>query len=307
MLWLLALPALVIVALLGWSLHVSRRIVRMLPPDGKFAEVPGGEFHYVDLGPRGAPAIVMVHGLMGSIRNFTYAFATRMARDHRVIVLDRPGWGHSTFRGARPDVTEQARMIADLIARLGLEKPLLVGHSMGGAVSLALALSHPGSVRGLALIAPYTQPVDSPPEPFKGLAVPPWLRSLIAWTIAVPIAIRSGKLRSTQVFAPDPVPDDFGVKGGGILSARPASFLSGAYEVGIAKAAMEAQARRYGEIRLPVHILYGREDALLDPELHGTDTAAAIPGATVEMVEGGHMLPIAWPDVTENWLRCVAA
>ncbi len=307
---MLLLGGIIVVAVLAalaalalWSRWMTRAVERLVPMDGRRVSAAGIDFHVIERGPADAPAIVMVHGLLGQARNFTYALADRMAVDHRVIVIDRPGWGHSRLAGPRLGIAEQADAIAALIDALGLEKPLLVGHSMGGAVSLALALIHGDKVRGLALIAPYTQPVDRPPAPFKGLLVPHGLRHLIGWTLAVPIALRAGRAKTVQVFAPDAVPDDFPLRGGGALGIRPGSFVSGCYEIATARDAMLAQAPRYGAIRLPVGILYGRGDALLEPALHGEKTAAAIPGATVTLVDGGHMLPITHADATEAWLR----
>jgi pimeloyl-ACP methyl ester carboxylesterase len=194
-------------------------------------------------------------------------------------------------------------MIAALLDKLEVERPLLVGHSLGGAVSLALAEAHPGRVRGLALIAPYTQPIDTPPAPFRSLMVPAWLRPVIAWTLAVPLAILTGPAKTREVFAPDPVPADFGTRGGGLLAVRPRGFEQGSFELTTARDAAAAIAAGYGAVEVPVAILYGRGDALLDPAMHGERTAAAIAGATVTLIDGGHMLPITWPAETEAWLR----
>lgn len=290
-------------ALVSWSAYVARGVERWVPMDGRLVEVPGARLHVVELGPEGAPAVVMVHGILSQLRVFSHSLAGRLARDHRVILVDRPGWGYSRLAGARLGIAGQADAIAALIDRLGLERPLLVGHSMGGAVSLALALAHPGKVRGLALVAPYTQPIERPPEPLKGLVVPPALRRLIAWTLAVPIAMRMGKAKTAEIFHPDPVPADFAIEGGGALAIRPASFEQGAFEMRAAPPAMQAQAARYGEIALPVAILYGHGDTLLDPQLHGADTARQIPGATCTLIEGGHMLPITHAGQVESWMR----
>ncbi|MET0308351.1 MAG: alpha/beta hydrolase [Sphingomonas sp.] len=305
----LGIVGVLVLGLAGWSAFVSRKVEEAVPPDGSFADVPGARLHFLDMRPEveTGPPIVMLHGLMGQMRNFSHSLAGRLSRDHRVILIDRPGWGYSKLTGPRPGIAAQAGMIAALIEQLGLEKPLLVGHSMGGAVSLALALDRPELVRGLALVAPYTQPVDRPPDVFKGLVVPSVLRGPLAWTVAVPVSIRTGKAKSEAVFAPDPVPADFGTRGGGVLTVRPAAFLQGTFEIGIGKAEMERQAPRYGEIRVPVAILYGRQDALLDPDLHGTKTAQAIPGGAVETIDGGHMLPVAHAAETEAWLRRVLA
>jgi len=303
MIWFLVALAVVIGALILWTAYVARGVERWVPMDGRQLEVPGVRIHYVEMGPADAPAIVMIHGIMSQLRVFTYALAGRLASDRRVIVMDRPGWGYSVLTGPRLDLRGQADAVAAAIRALGLEKPLLIGHSMGGAVSLALAFRHPDAVRALGLIAPYTQPIDQPPEPLKGLVVPAPLRPLIAWTIAVPLSMRTGKAKTVAVFAPDPVPDDFPIKAGGALAIRPASFQMGCYEIEMAPEVMKAQAPRYGEIAVPVSILYGRQDALLDPELHGRKTASDIPNGAIEMLDGGHMLPVTHVDATEAWLR----
>ncbi|RYY27972.1 MAG: alpha/beta hydrolase [Sphingomonadales bacterium] len=303
MIWVLLGFVVLIAALIGWSGYIGGKIDKALPAEGQRMQVDGVDFHYIDLGPRDAPPIVMIHGILSNWRVFTYALAPAMARDHRVVVIDRPGWGHSRLTGARLDIAAQGEAIVALIDRLGLKKPLLVGHSMGGAVSLAIALAHPDKIRGLALIAPYTQPIERPPEAFKGYAVPGPLRAPIAWTIAIPIAMRTGKTKTVAVFHPEPVPEDFALRGGGALAVRPAGFQSGAYEMGMAKGAMDVQSPLYPKLKMPVSILYAHGDSLLDPELHGTDTAAAIPGATIEIVEGGHMLPVTQPELVEKWLR----
>ena len=293
--------------LAGWSAYAGRKAEEMVPPDGQFAEVPGAHLHYVDTGPRDAPAIVMVHGLMGQLRNFSHSLSDRLATDHRVILVDRPGWGHSSVEGPRPGIVAQAKMIAALIEQLELEAPLLVGHSMGGAVSLALGLDRPELIRGLALIAPLSQPVSTVPKPFAGLLAPQPLRPAIAWLVAVPAGTLSGAKVAQAVFAPDPVPADFATRGGGALSLRPKSYMAGSFEIRIATAEMEKLAARYASFPVPVAILYGRDDRVLDPQLNGEKTAAEIPGATIEMIEGGHMLPVTHPEATEKWLRRVLA
>lgn len=305
------LTALIVIAalvalLVGWSGFVTAKAEQLVPADGELVTIGNSCIHYLDLGPKDAPPLVMIHGLLGQMRNFTYALAPAMARDHRVIVIDRPGWGHSVAH-PHPGLAEQAEIVAALIDRLELEKPWLVGHSMGGAVSLAVAMAYPEKIAGLALIAPYTQPVSIPPAPFKGLAVPASLRAPIAWTVAVPIAMATAKATGAAVFHPDPAPADFPIRGGAALGVRPKSFLAGSAEIGFAEAAMAGQTPGYPKIAVPVAILYGREDALLDPALHGTGTAAAIPGATVELIPGGHMLPVTHPNETEAWLRRVTA
>jgi len=304
MLGLLA-PLVAGAGLVGWSGWVSRKAEQAVPADGNFVDVPGARLHYVEKGQ--GPAIVMIHGLLAQLRNFSYAMLDDLARDHRVILVDRPGWGWSTLTGPRPGIAAQGDMIAALLDKLEVERPVLVGHSMGGAVSLGLALNHVARVRGLALIAPLTQPVATVPAPFRGLVTPAPLRPFLAWTVAVPAAMLNGAKATREVFAPDPVPGDFATRGGGLLAIRPQSYQAGAFELSIAERDMAAIAARYGALDLPVSILFGREDNLLDPELHGRHTADAIRGAHLTLAEGGHMLPITAPADTLAWLRAAIA
>jgi len=245
----------------------------------------------------------MIHGILAQLRHFSYALAARIATDHRVILIDRPGWGHSTIKGKRPGIGAQADMIAEALGKLGIEKPVVVGHSMGGAVSLAMGLRHPDLPGALALIAPYTQPVPIVVDTFRSLLVPARLAPMIAWTLSLPVGIKTGSKKAAQAFSPDPVPADFALRGGGMMALKPSSFQSGVFELAVANPEMEIQAPRYGELRLPVAILYGDGDYLLEPDLHGDKTAAAIPGCKLTRIEGGHMLLVCHVDATEAWLR----
>jgi pimeloyl-ACP methyl ester carboxylesterase len=288
-----------------WSILAARAAERAAPAEGKFIEIDRTRLHYTDQGD--GPVLLMVHGLMGQLRNFTYALADLLSDDYRVIAVDRPGWGHSVVKGRRPNILEQGRLMAAFADRLSLDRPTLVGHSFGGAVSLAAALGAPGRFGALALISPLTQPIDSPPVQFAGLMTPPGVREILSWTIAVPSAKLAGPAVTKAIFSPDPVPDDFVTRGGGALSARPKSYQAGSFEVLGARHEVAWMAGHYGELRLPTGILFGRDDAVLDPAIQGEATAAIIPGATFELADGGHMLPVTQPHVTAEFVRKIAA
>jgi len=102
------------------------------------------------------------------------------------------------------------------------------------------------------------------------------------------------------------VPMDFGTRGGGLVALRPSSYQAGAFEIDDANRAVSGMAARYGSIGLPVAILYGRDDQLLDPQQQGDRTAAMIPGATLTTIAGGHMIPVTHPVETADWLRTAA-
>lgn len=281
----------------------GRRAEKLVPPDGQLQAVDGALLHYVDIG-RGPP-IVMVHGLGGQLRNFTYALSEELARDHRLIIVDRPGSGYSRFTGrGERGLFAQARMIVDLITALGVERPLLVGHSLGGAIALAAAVNHGEKIGGLALLAPLTQPMETVPDAFAALALEsPLARAAIGWTLATPLGLARADALREQVFGPEPVPDDFEVRGGAALTLRPGAFQAAAADVAACRAELPALVSHYGELKLPVGILFGKEDRILAFDDQGPPTAAAIPGAELTAISGGHMFPLTQPALTAEWIR----
>lgn len=280
-------------ALAAWSAQVARRVDRMIPPDGAFREVGGRRLHYRDIGQ--GPPIVMIHGLAGQMRNFA-AVAERLQASHRVVLIDRPGSGHSPGRGG-DSLTEQAALIAGLIGQLELDRPLVVGHSLGGAVAMALALDHGARIAGLALVAPLTQVQEEVPAAFRGLMIAsPAVRAALAHTLAIPMMrLRSGRSRQV-LFAPEPVHPAFDVDFGGAMLARPRAFYAASSEMVAVNQALAELVAHYGEIDLPVRILFGAGDQVLAAPVHGTRTAAAIRGAQCTIIDGaGHMLPVTDP------------
>ncbi len=287
-----------------YTARTARRAEQAVPMDGRLVRAGSFVFHVAEEG-KGRP-LLLIHGLAGQMRNFGRAMIENLARDYRVIRIDRPGSGYSPrLPSGRAHLAEQADAVAALIDELELDRPVLVGHSLGGALGLAIAIRHPEKVSALALIAPATQRMESVPEVFKGLVVPPAILPLVAWTIAVPAGVATRHAVLAQVFAPDPVPDNFLIDGGGMLGFRPGAFQGAATDVADASSEAGDLVKAYPELRLPVGILYGREDNILDYRLHGEKTVSEIPGAKLTLTHGGHMLPYTVPEETARFVRSV--
>ena len=290
------------VGLAGFARRTARRVEAALPPQGKFVEIDGCAMHYVDRG--NGPVILMIHGLGGQVRHFTHSLTDRLSGAYRVVAIDRPGSGCSTRpAGASAGVAAQADTIAKFIRALNLGRPLVVGHSLGGAVSLALAVNHPDCVGGLALIAPLTHPRESVPEVFKGLAVSSaFVRWIVAWTLAIPMSIAKSKVLLEVVFGPEAVPADFPTAAGGLLSLRPRAFVAASSDLMAANDDLPGLVDRYASLNIPVGILFGRGDRILDPQEQGSALERAVRGARLTLIDGGHMLPITQPDYTATWI-----
>ncbi|HEX8483627.1 MAG TPA: alpha/beta hydrolase [Allosphingosinicella sp.] len=295
--------------LAAFSGATARKIEKAVPRDGDLIEAGGETLHYVDSGGSGPP-ILMIHGLGGQLRNFGRAMVDDLARDYRVVRVDRPGSGYSPRApGTSARLRIQAETIAELIRILKLDRPLIVGHSLGGALALTLALNHGDAVGGLALIAPLTQvqSIEDVPPVFRPLIIrSPAVRRAVAWTLATPMGMMKAEKALEEVFAPEPVPADFGTEGGGLLAMRPGNFYASSSDLVDLEGELEGMVDRYPTLSLPVDILYGRADNLLDHAKHGERTAGEIQGAGIELVDGGHMLPFTQPELSAAFVRRAA-
>jgi pimeloyl-ACP methyl ester carboxylesterase len=303
-LFLAGLVALVLggAALFTW--RTAKRIEGFLPPRGRFIDVPGARLHVREAGS--GPAILLVHGMAGQLAHYNYGVIDQLSSDYRVVAVDRPGSGYST-RDTPADLGTQANALSALIATLGLERPLVVGHSLGGALALKLAQDHPQRVGALALIAPFTHTPRDYPEVFKALTIRSQLmRKLVAWTVATPASIaRSAKVLPI-VFGPEPVPADFATKGGGLHSLRPSQFLAASADMQALPDVMPTLEQQYAGLQLPVRVLFGKGDRLLDWRANGQALVDKLPGSTLTLVEGGHMLPVTQPELTAGFIRAAA-
>ncbi len=287
--------------LAGFAALTRSRVEKLVPPDGQFAVVNGKTVHYLERGS--GPPLVMIHGLAGQMRHFSYALLDILAKDYRVILIDRPGSGYSEAIGAA-NIRAQAAHIGDFLAALGVGKATIVGHSLGGAVALALALDRPELVERLALLAPLTHPQDDASGVFRGLAIPSAAaRFAIAWTVATPMMMMTGAEGAREAFAPEPVPDDFAIRGGGALLSRPGNFRAASADFMAVNDDLPDMVGRYPDLRVPVAVLYGRGDRLLDPQIQGRQFADAVAQAELTLIDGGHMIPITQPEVVADWIR----
>jgi pimeloyl-ACP methyl ester carboxylesterase len=300
---ILAVCIAIMVLFTWWT---ARKVESALPAKGRFVDVPGARLHIREFGEQqaGTPPILMIHGLAGQLSHYTYGVAGRLAAQHRVVVVDRPGSGYSTRAPEAPaDLSTQAAALAALVRTLGLGQAFVVGHSLGGAIALTMALEHPQQVAGLALLAPLTHIREDVPPVFAGLTIEsPAMRRLVAWTLAIPISIRNSAKTLEVVFGPESVPKDFATKGGGLLSLRPSAFLSASSDLQALPARLPQVQERYAELRLPVHVLYGKDDRILDWKANGQALVDKVPGARLELVEGGHMLPVTQVETTAEFI-----
>lgn len=255
-----------------------------LPTSQTFEPAPGLRVHYTDEGRREGRTIILVHGFGASVHAWR-PWIDRLAQDHRLVAIDLPGHGLTqTPAGYRATLEGNAQLVDALATHLNLDRFILAGHSMGGAVSLSYAMEHPERLRGLVLVASAGWPGDSSgPPPGFSLLNNDAGRFLLK--LVDPRLVIGGGLKSAyadESLATDAVIDRYAnlALGEGhrdvLLTQRsqpdppwtPASFAA---------------------IRTPTLVMVGEKDALIPPA-SGRALAGAIPGAyLVTYPEGGHL------------------
>jgi len=291
--------------------RVATNVETRIPVAGKFADVAGARLHYVQRGETRADQlpIVMLHGLAGHLHHFNFALVDELAKDTRVLAIDRPGSGYSTRDyGKVTKLTEQADAVIALLDQLGITRAVFVGHSLGGALSLTIAIRHPTRVAGLTLIAPLTHISDRLSPVFRGIAVKGRAaRVLIAHLLATPMYIMNRQKIMPQIFGPESVPSGYVTRGGGLLTLRPSQYIGASGDLGAVPEIMPGIEARYEELNRPdapsIDLLYGREDRILDYRVQGEGFAARVPACRLTLVSGGHMLPLTQPALCAATIR----
>jgi pimeloyl-ACP methyl ester carboxylesterase len=296
---IVAVAALALLALITQAVVVV--LQRVYPAQGRSIEVAGATLNIVELGPRDAagPVVVMIHGASSNLEAMRQPLGERLARHHRVILIDRPGHGWSP-RARLEDSTPaiQARMIDQALQKLGVGGAILVVHSWAGALGARMALDTPQRVAGLVMLAPVAYPWPGGVGRYNEIVTIPVIGALLAYTVTLPLGIFLTEPGARTVFWPQTMPETYVGDTATRLLLRPREFLANAWDLVTLKAAVEAQASRYPEIRLPVTVISGDADKTVSTNIHSRPFAAAVPGAKlIVLPDVGHMVQNAAPDL----------
>jgi len=255
-------------------------------PELQTADVGGRKISYAGAGQEGE-VVLLVHGYGGDRNSWLFVQEPLAAR-HRVYALDLPGHGTSAKdvgdgpagpAGPAGPVAVLAGAVTGVLDALGAERAHLVGHSMGGAVALAVAARDPGRIASLTLIAPSGFGPQINAGYLRGFADAQTRREL------KPLV---GQLFADEGLVTRQLVDDLlaykrldGVDEA--LHALADTLLDGGAQRGD-PAAAAAQAAAIG-VAVPVTVVWGREDRIIPAA-----QAEAVPGAVRYLIDGaGHM------------------
>lgn len=284
---------------------------RTYPPQGKFVDVKGARLHVVELGPTYAPGlpIVLVHGASSSLQTMRKPLGDRLAKDHRVILIDRPGHGWSTRERAGDSTPAiQARMIDEALGKLGVDQAIIVGHSWAGSLVPAMALQYPKRVAAIMMLSPVAYPWPGGVGNFNRIAAIPVIGPLLAYTITLPLGLFLVDPGTRYVFAPQAMPDGYVDATAVRMVLRPQVFLDNARDLTTLKAEMAGQSPNYPSIRVPVTIVTGDADKTVSTDIHSRPFAAAVPQTKlVVLPNGGHMPQVYATDLIVAEIEAIAA
>ena len=266
------------------------RIAREYPPIGRFVETPDGlRVHYTDSGA-GQP-VVLIHGASGNLRDMEFTLAPLVARRRRAISIDRPGFGYTdrpAERGSDPAV--QARILRNAVQAMGVERPIILGHSWAGALVLAWALQFPDELAGVVVLSGATMPWGGGLAFYYTLGASPVFGGLVADTVAALASQDRINSIVRRVFRPQQPPPGYAAYVGGPLAIRPETIRANSKDLEGLNTALKRQSKDYGRITLPVEVLHGTEDKIVGPGVHAVPLVAKLPDAGLTLIEGiGHM------------------
>jgi pimeloyl-ACP methyl ester carboxylesterase len=265
--------------------------------------VDGTKLNYVSAGS-GRP-VVLIHGNPGSYQDYTLAVVEDLAQSYYVVAIDRPGHGYSERQDSvATTVVVQAQIIREALGKLSIEKPVLVGHSWGGSLVLAAAIAYGNDLSGIVLLAPAAYPSVSV-EWWSLLLHVPMIVMLVANTLTPFLGRAFVRKSLAEAYHPQDVQNDYAEQSAD-LWMKPAHIRASAYDERTLSASLKVLSQRYCDIQVPVVIVTGDADRLLDPKKHAYPLHKIIKHSKlVVLPETGHQLPQTRPDAVMSAIETV--
>lgn len=268
----------------------ARRAERRHPPQGAFMEVDGVRLHYSDRG-EDSP-VVLIHGNAVSGDDWNISGVTDLLlRSHRVTIFDRPGFGYSERpRRQLWTAAQQAELLHKALRQLGIERPVIVGHSWGTIVALALAERHQADVAGLVLVSGYYFWTLRPDALLVMTGALPVLGDVLHYTVSPLLGWLQMPLLKWAMFSPARVPARFQAEYSPAMALRPSQIRATSVDGALMIPGALALRGGYKDLTLPVVIIAGDGDRIVFKR-RSEQLQDRIPGSVLQIVKGaGHMI-----------------
>jgi pimeloyl-ACP methyl ester carboxylesterase len=279
------------------------------PPIGKFITVDGASLHYLDTGGAGS-AVVLLHGNGATIADWQISGVIDKAKqNYRIIAFDRPGFGYSDRpRGKLWTPDAQADLIQKAVEQIGATRPVVVGHSWGAMVAAALAIRHPGFVRGLVLVSGYYFPSLRADVLFGAPPAIPLLGDVLRYTLSPLLGRVMAPRLIAKMFALREVTPRFTREFPIDLTLRPWQIRASSVETALMIPAAGEMETNYSNIRAPLVIITGADDKIVRPDRQSVRLHGLIHGSKLRVLPDlGHMVHHFASDVIVNAIDTVAS
>jgi pimeloyl-ACP methyl ester carboxylesterase len=277
------------------------------PPAGQLALVDGVPVHYLEGGT--GRTIVLLHGNGAMAEDFVISgLFDRLAQNYHVIAPDRPGFGYT----GRPrdrlwTAKAQADLVRGLLDQLGLRNPIILGHSWGTLVAISLALETDALLRGLVLLSGYYYPTRRADVVALSGPALPVVGDVMRYTVSPLLGRAMAPAMFRHIFAPAPVPSRFKRAFPADLALRPEQIRASAEDTALMVPEAARLCEGYPDLRLPVAIMAGSGDLVVDPEEHAERLRTDVIGSALRILPGiGHMIHYAAPDQIAETVRRMA-
>jgi pimeloyl-ACP methyl ester carboxylesterase len=268
---------------------LAKKAERQNPPKGGFITVDGVRLHYVERGT-GTP-LVLLHGNGSMIEDFqSSGLIDLAAKKYRVVAFDRPGFGHSERpRGTIWTAEAQANLIAAALKKIGVPRAIVLGHSWGTLVALALAMKHPQEVEALVLASGYYYPTARADVVILSPPAIPVIGDLLSHTISPLLSRLTWPLFLRKIFGPNPVPEKF--KGFPMeMAVRPSQIRASAADTALLIPSAHTLQKQYRSLQIPVAIVAGGADRIVESE-QSAHLHRDVPHSTLRCIpDVGHMV-----------------
>jgi pimeloyl-ACP methyl ester carboxylesterase len=279
-----------------YAVSKAREAERRYPPIGRFLTIDGVRLHYIERG-QGEP-LVLIHGNGTLIQDFLVSgIVDELAERHRVIIFDRPGYGYSDRPRGVWTPRAHATLFQKALQQLGVTQAVVLGHSWGSLVAVALALQAPQLVRSLVLASGYYYPTLRADVILSSPPAIPIIGDVLRYTVSplVGRALLPGMIKG--MFAPAAVPERFDREFPKELMLRPLQLRASAEDAAMMTPVTVELQKHYRELKLPVVIITGGDDQIADVGRQSERLHRELPDSEFIVVPGmGHMIHHLAPD-----------
>ncbi|TXN17309.1 alpha/beta hydrolase [Methylobacterium sp. WL122] len=260
------------------------------PPIGAFLTVDGVRLHYVERG-RG-PALVLIHGNGMMIQDFLVSgIVDDLAKRYRVIIIDRPGYGYSDRPRGLWTPRAHATLFQQALQQLGVSQAVVLGHSWGALVAVALALQAPQLVGSLVLASGYYYPTLRADVLLTSPVAIPGIGDVMRHTVSPVLGRLMQPALIKAMFAPADVTERFEREFPKAMMLRPLQLRASAEDAALMTPVTVELRKHYRELTLPVVIIVGGDDQVADVGRQSKRLHSELPNSELVVVPGmGHMI-----------------